>query len=474
MATIEKRGKSYKIIVSSGYDINGKQLRERMTWSPSAGMTPKQIEKELTRQAMLFEEQIQSGTKQDSRIKFKDFSDKFMSDYASIYLKAKTRCTYAENLAKINTALGHIRLCDLKAPHINSFYKNLQEAGVRSGTLAVCKIDFNEWLKKHHMTAPKFAQANGILPWAVKGAQHKRRIVKASADAVAAAMGAKTADVFDIQQNMAPLAPATVLAYHRTLRAVLTRAVKWGYLSTNPADSAETPSLGAHEAAYLDEPDARRLLVLLQDEPIKWRAMIIFDLLSGLRRGELLGLRWQDVDFDSQTIRISQTSNYLPGRGVYVGVPKTATSTRPLKLSRSAFLLLLEYRTWQDARRKALGDAWQDQDGRVFTRDDGRPMFPDSLTQWFTEFVQRSGLPKVTVHSLRHTYASLMIADGTPLIVVAHQLGHAQSSTTANIYAHVIASAETKALQTFDRFNDIIAPEPPTQAPPLTGKAAGD
>ena len=93
------------------------------------------------------------------------------------------------------------------------------------------------------------------------------------------------------------------------------------------------------------------------------------------------------------------------------------------------------------------------------------------MTNWFTDFVKRTGLPKVTIHSLRHTYASLMIADGTPLVVVSHKLGHAQTSTTANIYAHVIAEAEAKADQTFDRFGDLIAPKGQTTA--KQKKAAG-
>ena len=171
---------------------------------------------------------------------------------------------------------------------------------------------------------------------------------------------------------------------------------------------------------------------------------------------------------------INQTSNYVPGRGVYTDTPKTATSNRPLKLSSSAFLLLLEYKKWQDAQRKALGDAWIDQDGRVFTRDDGRPVFPDSITQWFHKFLQVNGFPpKVSVHSLRHTYASLMIADGTPLVVVSHKLGHAQASTTANIYAHVIASAEERATHTFDRFDDLVVPPAPKQQSPKKERAAG-
>jgi len=144
---------------------------------------------------------------------------------------------------------------------------------------------------------------------------------------------------------------------------------------------------------------------------------------------------------------------------------KTTTSNRPLQLARSAFLLLMEYKKWQDELRKSLGDAWRDEDGRIFTTDDGAPMFPDSITKWFTDFVKRTGLPEVTIHSIRHTYASLMIADGVPLVVVSHQLSHTQTSTTANIYAHVIASAEAKATQTFDKFNDIVLNDSTAEKP---------
>ena len=186
-----------------------------------------------------------------------------------------------------------------------------------------------------------------------------------------------------------------------------------------------------------------------------WRALVTFDLLSGLRRAELLGLRWCDVDLDNQLLHVRQTWNYLPKIGCYTDTPKTEGSERPLKISRTAVLLLLDVQRWQERQKEALGDAWLDQDNRIFTREDGAPLFPDSITRWFTGFIKRSGLPKVTVHSLRHTYASLMIADGVPLVNVSHSLGHAQVSTTSNIYSHVIASAEAKALQVFDRFGDV-------------------
>lgn len=472
MATIQKQGRGYKITVSQGYDYSGKRIRQYMSWIPEPGMTEKQIKKELDRQAVLFEEQVKTGASADANIRLADFADKFMTEYAQPYLKPKTVRTYTENLVRIKQALGHIRLCDLKTGHINSFYRNLQESGIRNRTTAVCKIDLQAKIGTQRGALTAFTNRTSVSRATIKQAIAGQPISQESADAIAQALEVKTSKAFTLTTHGEPLAPASVISYHRTLSSILSRAVKWGYIQINPADAAEKPSLVGHEAAYLEEADARRLLELLQAEPIRWRALITFDLMSGLRRGELLGLRWQDVDLDEHTVKIRQTSNYLPGKGIYVGTPKTASSARPLLLSTAAIMMLLEYKAWQDGQRERMGDIWEDQDGRVFTTDTGAPLFPDSVTQWFSTFIARSGMPKVTVHSLRHTYASLMIADGVPLVVVSRQLGHAQASTTANIYAHAIASAQAKAMQTFDRFNDIVGAE----KPPEVGmkKAAGN
>ena len=258
-----------------------------------------------------------------------------------------------------------------------------------------------------------------------------------------------------------PLAPATIRAYHRTISSVLEKAVKWHCIPSNPAKGAELPSMAGRKARYLDEPDAKRMLQLLQEEPIKWRAPIIFDLLSGLRRAELLGLRWRDVDLDTGVVHIVQTSNYVSGAGVYTSTPKTEDSDRYLKVSKTAVRILLEYKAWQDDMRTKVGDAWEGtpEDDRIFTNEVGRPLFPTSITQWMGKFIKRTGLPSSSVHSLRHTYASLLIAEGTPLVVVSSNLGHAQVSATSDGYSHVIASAEAKAAQVTDKFMEDIHPK---------------
>ena len=164
---------------------------------------------------------------------------------------------------------------------------------------------------------------------------------------------------------------------------------------------------------------------------------------------------------DDGVVHIVQTSNYVSGKGVYVSTPKTEDSDRYLRVSRTAVLILLEYKRWQDEMRDKVGDAWEGtpEDDRIFTNEVGRPMFPTSITQWMGKFIKRTGLPPACVHSLRHTYASLLIADKTPLVVVASNLGHAQVSTTNDIYSHVIASAEAKAAEVLDKFSDDIHPK---------------
>lgn len=455
MATIKKQGRGYKITVSQGYDIKGKQIRTHMTWVPDPGMTPRQLEKELNRQAVLFEEQIRAAGVKNGKIRLVDFSEIFLRDHAVPNLKKKTAYDYRQKLEIINKGLGHIKLQDLRPGHIASFYSNMKEKGMRIRTLATAKDTFPALFSaRGAITA--LSRKSGVSISTIRRTRTGLPIEKATAQVLADSLGVSASEYFVFTRDTSPLSPGTLRTIHRVLSAVLGRAVAWGYLKDNPAERVSTPSQKKREASYLDEEDARRLLELLAQEPIRWRAPVAFDLLSGLRRGELLGLRWQDVDEDKQMIYICQTQNYTPADGTYTDTPKNITSNRPLRVARSAFFLLAEYKVWQDAQREKLGDAWEDQDGRIFTNSFGAPLHPDSITKWFHSFVQRTGLPKVTVHSLRHTYASLMIFDGINLVTVSHQLGHAQTSTTTNIYAHVIASAEAMAAESSSRFDDVI------------------
>lgn len=462
MATVEKRGKSYRITIAAGIDVNGKQIRHRLVWTPDEKLTPRQVEKELNRQVVRFEEQVKTGSSAlDGNVRFIDFTERYMRDYGRLNLKPTTLSNYERNLIRINQAIGHIRLKDLTPMHIQVFYRNLQEKGIRQHTAAIATPALAEWITQQHISKSAFAKKACITHQTVGQAIKGNAVSQASAEKIAVAIGLEVKELFTVNTDTTPLAPATIHSYHRTISSILEKAVKWKCIPNNPAERAELPSLAGRKARYLDEPDAKRMLHLLQAEPVKWRAPIIFDLLSGLRRAELLGLRWQDVNLSDGVVHIVQTSNYVSGKGVYISTPKTEDSNRYLRVSRTAILILLEYKRWQDAMREKVGDAWKGvpEDDRIFTNEEGQPIFPTSITQWMRKFIKRTGLPPACVHSLRHTYASLLIADKTPLVVVANNLGHAQTSTTSDIYSHIIASAEAKAAEVLDKFSDDIHPK---------------
>ena len=165
--------------------------------------------------------------------------------------------------------------------------------------------------------------------------------------------------------------------------------------------------------------------------------------ITGARRGEILGLKWDKVDFVGCRIHICNNILYSADRGIYEDTPKTSTSDRFVSLPAETLQLLRQYRTWQATERLRLGGYYENQDF-VFAQDNGRPMHPDSVTDWCAKFSKRHGLPHINPHAFRHTMASMLYFNGVDSVSISKRLGHAQVSTTANIYAHVMAEADQK------------------------------
>lgn len=449
MATIVKRGDSYTITVSSGRDIDGKKMRKYMTWTPKPGMTERQIEKELQRQAVLFEEKVHGGYAADGSTRFADFVDIFNRDYMP-GLKPKTQHDYKQMLAPALQALGHIKLRDLRPAHISAYLRQLEKRGSVSADSAVFRGDFGAVLKERKTSMTGFSKSADVSMSAVKRTKAGQGISVLNAEKIAHALGFPVRDIFNIDDAVRPLSPSTLRSHFRTLSAVLGMAEQWEYIDSNPCRKVKAPGGASPEASVLDTDGAKRLLVALQDEPIQWRAPIMFALLSGLRRGELLGLSRADVNIDAQTVTVRRTVSYTPERGIYFDTPKSKESIRTIRVTRAAIAIIEEAERWQKDNEV------EAQNGLVFVSAAGAPIHPDALSRWFRDFANRAGFPNIKIHTLRHTYATLLIEDGAPLALVSRQLGHAQTSTTANIYAHAVASAEAKMMATLDSLSDAI------------------
>ena len=449
MATITKRNNSYSITVSCGYDITGRQIRKTMTYKPDSGMTAKQIEKEVQRQAVLFEEECAKGNVLKGNVKLADFIEMFFENHADLTLKKKTVTGYRGLVPVVNQALGHLRIDRIQPHHLNEFYKQLSTVGSRRQDVYIPQLDFKALLSDGKTSVAKAARDCGIKENTLRGAVGGKPVYKPTAQALCDYLGLELGKAFRRETRSKPLSPETVRHYHRFLSSVFGAAVKWEMLLSNPCSRATLPKSEHKAPRYLDEEQAARLLELLEQEDMQYKTIIKLFIYLGVRREELCGLEWKDIDFDSSVIRIERAAVYIPKEGVVTDSTKNTSSQRFIKAPTAAMQMLTDYRLWQDERRERVDDRWEEHD-KLFTNDFGAPIHPDTITGWFRRFIERNDLPKITIHSLRHTNATLLINSGIPITTISARLGHANPSTTTKIYTHAIKAADAAAADALD------------------------
>lgn len=443
MANISKRGDTYRITVSCGFDGNGKHIRKYMTFKPPVGLTPKQEQKAVEQAAMEFEQKCLSGQVLDSSTRFRDFSEKWITDYAEKQLEPRTVARYEELLVRTNAALGNMKLSAIQPHHLQEFYNNLGEKGIRADIKYKPLPLIADLIKEKGKSLEKLGQEAGVAQSVMRSCKHERNVTLQSAEKVAAYFDKPVTELFEAGEDKG-LSDKTIREHHVLLSSIFSTAVQWQVIFSNPCERVKPPKVEYKESRYLDENGAAALFEALEGEPYQYAVMIQLFVHTGLRRAELCGLSWEDVDFINKKIYVHKNSLYLPKKGIYESKTKTRKSTRVIKVSDDALEIINEYRKWQNDYKAEVGTYWQES-GRLFTKQDGRPIHPDTITTWFHDFVQRKQLPDVCVHSLRHTNATLMIAAGTPLKIVSDRLGHASIQTTSNIYAHQIQSADAVA-----------------------------
>lgn len=447
MATIKKRGNSYLIRSYDGYDQTGRQIERTMTWKIPAGMSDKKAEREARHQAELFEEKVRTGQSAEQKIKFADFCDLWMKDYAGTQLRPKTVKRYRDLLERIKPALGSIYLDRLRPTHLTAFYREL--AQVRKASSYTAKIDLKTYLKEHKITQTKLAEDSGICTATIRSIIIGNAATEETAQKIADALHIDFGKLFQPSGEPQPLSGQTILHYHRLVSVILQTAVEWQYIPANAAERVKPPKAETNEAVYLDDKQAIHLLELLEAQPIYYRTAVTVLLFTGMRRGELMGLVWSDIDLDNNTITIQRSLQYLPDMGVFTSDTKTKSSRRVIKAPGTAIQSLKAYRTWQKKTFLSIGQPWEES-GQVFVTQSGTPMHPDTLTSWFGSFIKTTDLPQIHIHSLRHTNATLQIANGVAVTTVAGTLGHSTANTTTKVYAHAIQSAAAASAEMMD------------------------
>lgn len=382
MANIQERrdksGKliSYSIRVHRGRGMDGKQLKPwTATFEVSPTWTEKSARKKAEAFAATFEKECREGVTTDSRQKFQAYCDYVIGLKEQRGVKHSTIVRYKELTSRIYPQIGHIKLKELRADHLNDLYTLLGQDG-----------------------------------------QSKR--------------GGK-------------LSAKTILEHHRLISTVLEQATKEGLVPFNVASRATLPKVERKEVNFFQPEQVAAIREALEREPMKWKTLVHLLLITGARRGEVLGLKWDKVDFEGNRIYICNSVLYSPDVGIYESSPKTERSRRYVTLPPETMQLLRRYRAWQAEERLRLGEYYQNQ-GFVFSQDNGNPMHPDSVTDWLKKFSRRHDLPHINPHAFRHTMASMLYFHGVDSVSISKRLGHAQVSTTANIYAHVMEEADQR------------------------------
>jgi len=417
MASIRERNGSYQITVSCGYDINGKKLVETTTFTPDPTLTPKKREKAVQEFAQQFETQVRNGASLSGRkITLKDFANRWVDEYGKVNLQPGTLTKYQEELYdKILPALGHLKLTDLKPHIINSFFVSLMKDGAR-----------------------KDGKPGGYS--------------KASI--------AKTKNV---------------------LSSILRTATEWEIIDGNPCDKVHIQNMDIAEKVTFFTPEQTAIFLAYIEEPytvhigghtriddtgrpytvgdytttkmIPEQVRILFNIAiyAGLRKGELLALEWSDIDFEQDTVHVAKSVTKVNGEQI-CKIPKTKTSHRTVSIPHFLTLRLKALKASREEFILQVGDYWQGNDW-LFIQDNGKMMnystpyqaFHDAIVRYNRDKAEEDQLPMIPFHGLRHTSATLLIADNQDIKTVSKRLGHAQTSTTMNIYAHALQESDRKA-----------------------------
>jgi integrase len=244
----------------------------------------------------------------------------------------------------------------------------------------------------------------------------------------------------------AGLSPTTVNHLHALIHKALSNAVRWGAVNRNVADLVDPPRPSHFEIATLNGEQARAFLDVAASSRLE--ALFVLAVTTGMRQGELLGLRWRDVDLDTRTLQI-RGSMQATSDGLRIMEPKTAGSRRQVALSKQPVDALRRHRVAQAAERLRIGAAWENNE-LVFATEAGRPITASGLRRVFEPLLKRAGLPRMRFHDLRHTSATLLLGRGVHPKVVSEMLGHTRISTTLDLYSHVSMTMQQQAAEAFD------------------------
>jgi len=245
---------------------------------------------------------------------------------------------------------------------------------------------------------------------------------------------------------------STLRIIHAVLHRSLNQAIKWGLIGTNPTDAVSRPKPKKREMKVLNE--IQVLSFLSVEKGTRYEALYHLAIATGLRQGEILGLRWSDLDWQSGHLQVQRQLQQVLGKGLMFTEPKSKAGRRLVVLGQATCAKLQLHNEIQHEERLLAGDRWVEND-LIFPSTIGTPLGPRNLFRHFKAVLLKAGLPEIRFHDLRHTAATLMLQQGVHPKVVQERLGHSSISLTLDTYSHVIPSMQQEAA---DKMDELLTP----------------
>ncbi len=401
MAWIEKRGKKYRVC----WDVGTPDDRKRRTESFDTPEEADQHKKKI-------EYQMSIGIYIDvSKMTFGEYLDYWLKHHGP-KLGPKTLESYEGEIKNhIKPGLGKIKLAKLAPLHLQEFYSHLQlegKANVRRRQIEVLQKEYDAAVK-NKLPAKEQKRIHGNLTRA------KARLEKM------------------IEEGRGGLSNTTINYHHRIIHKALEQAMKWQMVAQNVADAVEAPKPDDVEIDYVKRHELEQFIACIKSSV--YYAIYMVAIFTGMRQGEILGLKWQYVDFDAGIIKVRQQLQYTAKKGYSYPKPKQK-SIRDIPMPLPLNAILRQVRKEQERLREIYDDKYED-NNLVFCTPEGRPLNRSLITRSLSDTLEKHGFKHIRFHALRHTFATMARAAGVPMEDIQDLLGHADISTTKNMYTHV-------------------------------------
>jgi integrase len=239
----------------------------------------------------------------------------------------------------------------------------------------------------------------------------------------------------------------TIQLVHVTLHCALKQAVREGFIGHNPMEAVERPKVETQQFQIFTEGQVRSFLAAAKGH--RYEALFYLALTTSLRKGELLGLMWSDVDWQRGALKIERQLQPVSGSGHVLSPTKTKSGRRQIKVGKGALAMLEAHRQNQEIQKTLMGDRWQET-GMIFTTSIGTYLDQTKVSREFKQVLRENGLPDLRFHDLRHTSISLLLDIGTPVNTVQRRAGHSKASVTTDIYGHVMAHSQDAAAENIE------------------------